>query len=141
MKRKLKGSYTIEASLLFPFILMILILIIYFSFFIHDRCIMHAAAYTAALRGSQILNEDEDVFSKVEKSSQELLENRLLAVRNHATDIQISEQEISVLYEGAIRIPVWSFPDIPIKVRGTAKRIDNVKFIRECRIIENAAKK
>ena len=138
MCRKLKGSYTVEASLLFPFILTVLVLIIYLSFFIHDRQLMQAAAYTSALRGSQIIDNRQDVFTKVEESSKEILENRLLAVRNQTTDIQITGQKISVTIEGAVMIPVGTRlikamgkDNIPIKVTSTAKRIDDVKFIRE----------
>ena len=53
MKKKkyhLSGSYTIEASFIFPMIMVVIVSIIYLLFFVHDRCVITAAADTAALR-------------------------------------------------------------------------------------------
>ena len=40
MRTRLKASYTIEASLIFPFIMGVIVFIIYISFFLHDRAVM-----------------------------------------------------------------------------------------------------
>ena len=47
-----KGSFTIEAALLMPLVLMILIGVLYLDFFVHDRAYLTAAAYEAAVSGS-----------------------------------------------------------------------------------------
>ena len=54
MRKHLKASCTIEAALIFPFIMGIIVFIIYISFFLHDRAVMKSCAYQAALKGSLI---------------------------------------------------------------------------------------
>ena len=45
MRKIKKGSFTIEAALLMPLVLMILIGVLYLDFFVHDRAYLTAAAY------------------------------------------------------------------------------------------------
>ena len=52
MRKIKKGSVTIEAALLMPLVLMILIGVLYLDFFVHDRAYLTAAAYEAAISGS-----------------------------------------------------------------------------------------
>ena len=49
MRKIKKGSFTIEAALLMPLVLMILIGVLYLDFFVHDRAYLTAAAYEAAV--------------------------------------------------------------------------------------------
>ena len=51
MRKIKKGSFTIEAALLMPLVLMILIGVLYLDFFVHDRAYLTAAAYEAAVSG------------------------------------------------------------------------------------------
>lgn len=52
MKKIKKGSFTIEAALLMPLILMVLIGVLYLDFFVHNRAWLTSAAYEAAVSGS-----------------------------------------------------------------------------------------
>lgn len=52
MRKIKKGSFTIEAALLMPLVLMILIGVLYLDFFVYDRAYLTAAAYEAAVSGS-----------------------------------------------------------------------------------------
>ena len=48
MKKLKKGSFTIEAALLMPLILMVLMGLLYLDFFVHNRAWLTSAAYEAA---------------------------------------------------------------------------------------------
>lgn len=48
MKRRQKGSLTVEASILMPFILFLLLAGIYLMFFMHDRVIMQSCSLRMA---------------------------------------------------------------------------------------------
>ena len=150
MKRKMilpmKGSYTIEIAMLFPMILTTMICIIYLSFFLHDQSVLSAAAYTSALRGSQILSE-KNVLEITEESSKLLIQNKLLGTKDMKTDITIKNGKIQVSYQGVLKIPAGvllskfliqnlQVDGIPVAAVGSAKCQDAVKFIRECRIVE-----
>ena len=60
MRKKFKGSYTVEAAFIFPLVMSVIVLIIYLSFFIHDRAVMDAASYQAAMRGSFVTSGKSD---------------------------------------------------------------------------------
>ena len=47
MKKLKKGSFTIEAALLMPLILMVLMGLLYLDFFVHNRAWLTSAAYEA----------------------------------------------------------------------------------------------
>ena len=143
MNKKFKASYTVEASLLFPFILAVTVLLIYFSFFIHDRAVMDAAANEAALRGSEITSPHGDIFSRVRETGRRETEGRLLATKNLDMDIRVDSSEVNVIYKGDFAIPSGVLPvpqmsmgNTTITVSGRSCRIDPAGFIRECRVVE-----
>jgi len=143
MKKVFKASYTLEASLLFPFILAVIVLIIYGSFFIHDRAVLDIAANEAAIRGSEITDPDGDIFTKVRDTGKRETEGRLLATDNLAMDVRVDSKEVKVSYSGDFRIPkgVILVPGMNmggtnITVEGKSARIDPSGFIRECRMVE-----
>ena len=142
-KIRLEGSYTIEAALLFPFIMTVIIMLIYISFFLHDRCVMNQSAYQAALRGSRVKTGDNKVMGTIERAARELMDHDLLAAENVTHTVEITGSEISVTYEGVLRIPagtvfmnISGIDGIKVTGSGSAKRKDPIKFIRECRVIE-----
>ncbi len=141
----LKGSFTVEATFLFPMILTVIVLLIYLSFFLHDRCVMNQAAYQAALRGSRIRTGDNAVIGTTESAAEEMIQSALLATEDVSHQVSVTGSEITVSYEGRLNIPagILFLPvngnGISVRGSGAAKRKDPILFIRECRVIENAA--
>ncbi len=147
-KIRFEGSYTVEAALLFPFILSVIVFIIYLSFFLHDRCVMNQSAYQAALRASRIKTGDNKVMGTAQRAAKELMEKTVLATQNVTHSVDISGSEITVRYEGVLQIPagvlfmkIAGSDGIKVTGSGSAKRKDPIKFIRECRMVENLVKK
>lgn len=147
-RKVLKGSYTIEASFLLPMILTVIVVIIYLGFYLHDRAVLNCAAYTSALRGSQMIN-GEDIYSEVEKCTHKLIENRLIGTDEPQVEILLEGDDITVNYIGKLIIPVGSLissyltneqNEILVKATGTAKMQNAVGFIRKCRIISGIGK-
>ena len=143
MNKKFKGSYTIEAAFLFPLIMSVIVLIIYLSFFIHDRAVMDAASYQAALRGSLVTADKTDFIAKAEKAGDELLKGALLVTRVNEKNIEMKNNTLTVTYTGIMSIPggVNFIPGIPselkLNVKSSATRLDPTGFVRSCRIVEN----
>lgn len=52
MRKIKRGSFTIEAALLMPIILLVLMGVLYLNFFVHNRAWLTAAACEAAVSGS-----------------------------------------------------------------------------------------
>lgn len=62
-----KGSFTIEAALLMPLILLILMGLLYLNFFVHNRAWLTAAAYEAAVSGSmEGYSKNGNVYEKAD---------------------------------------------------------------------------
>lgn len=51
MKKSMEGYFTVEAALLFPMILGVILFVIYSWFYQYDRCLMEMDTGTMALRG------------------------------------------------------------------------------------------
>ena len=144
LKKEYKASYTIEASLLFPIILTVIVFIIYGAFYIHDRAVLDAAAYGAALRGSEITSEKGDIFAKVKEAGERAIEDRLLATRDVDMDIEIGKDKITVKNRGDFKIPAgvvlvpgMDFGGSAVRAEGHSARLDPTGFVRECRVVEN----
>ena len=99
---KLKGSYTIEASLLMGIILPVLAGLIYIGFWYHDKSFLQSAAYEAACAAS--LKEDEESF-RIGEVAMELTKGRMLGTGNLQVQSKDGEEKASVSYYGNFRIP------------------------------------
>ena len=106
---KKRGSFTIEATLLMPFIIGVLVFIIYMAFYTHDRAVLTKCAYVAALRGSQILTGDADTRFEAEEQAVSLLSGRLLGRWEIKPEIHVSLQKVEVAYVGYMQIPAAFF--------------------------------
>ena len=106
-----KGSYTVEASFLMVIIIILLTAVIYLGFYLHDRAYLQNAAYETALIGS--LNQKEaDTLAKAEEKKTEFLNGRLMGTKNISGVVEISQQKISVRFQGEFPIPgfiIWYF--------------------------------
>ncbi|MDO4965085.1 MAG: hypothetical protein Q4E51_00105 [Lachnospiraceae bacterium] len=60
---KKKGSMTIELSLLMPFIIGIIILIIFLSFYLHDSCVVERVGYSCLLNGVNSDKTSEEIVN------------------------------------------------------------------------------
>ncbi len=143
MKKRFKASYTIEASLLFPFILGLTVLLIYESFYIHDRAVLNAASIVGALRGSRIMDPECDIKTVVQETLERETEGRLLSTKDLKTGIEINAGEVKVTYSGEFYVPggVMIFPGAELRVKeirvsAKSSRTDPAGFIRNCRLAE-----
>ncbi|MCR5746753.1 MAG: pilus assembly protein [Lachnospiraceae bacterium] len=147
MRKELKGSYTIEAALIFPMIMTVIVFIIYMSLYLHDRAVMSSCAYQAALKASMIRTAVEDMRKEAEKAADYNLEGLLLATENVESEVEVSGKNVKVSYKGNLRIPhsilflnIAGTDRIVVEGNGTARQKDAIEFIRSCRAAENIVK-
>ena len=67
---KLKGEITIETAIVFPIVMLMVLLLIYFSMFLHDIVKMKSYAYGARCTYAEM--EFKDFESNVEKKFQSI---------------------------------------------------------------------
>lgn len=76
--KKIDGYMTIEASFIIPWVFMTFLLVIYFTFYLYNMCVVYQDCYIAALRGSIITNADtKTVETYINSQIVELLDNQL----------------------------------------------------------------
>lgn len=96
---KLKGSMTIELTLLMPFILGIFIFIIFSGFILHDKCIVNKACMSAALRGSEETDPDK-AMDRANEAISEVIPGRLIGKWDYSTRIDVGEDAVRVSFKG-----------------------------------------
>lgn len=141
---ELKGSYTIEAALLMPLILGTIVILIFTSFFLHDRAVIYEGAISLANKYSneQKLSNDR-IKQKLEAESRQVINDKVLCTKNISTQITVSNKEIIVKSQGNFYFPnmyvaqaVFRKQNFDIEVTKKMKRLDPVSFIRNCRKVE-----
>lgn len=147
-KNMLKGSITIEASIIMPIIIIIVALLVYLSFFLYNRCIITQMTYISALRGSL----SEENLARVEQSIQieekELFSNKVLAIAKIQFDNEIKNKNITLTTNASMRFPFASYAS-QLKIKGNwniiikknVEKIDALQFIRNCRKLDGLLEK
>lgn len=138
MKRK--GSYTIEAALIMPFIIGSIVFIIYGAYYTHDRAFIQKCAYIAALRGSEEREGDAAVYRAAKECSAQLLQGHLLGSWTLTDAVQVNQDLVTVTYEGTMQIPGGVLMEMVLqrnvwylKREAVARRVDEPGYIREHR--------
>jgi len=61
LKRNMNGSFTVEAAMIFPLILVCLLVCLYGCLYFHDMVVLEGAAHAAAQRGRLFVTECERI--------------------------------------------------------------------------------
>lgn len=148
MKRKdLKGSFTVEAAVIMPVVIIIIVMVMYLGFFQYNRCIMTQKLYVAALRGS--IYDEELRVNQLEKSRytetelKALYGTKLLAGAGLESQIGFEKKEVFVDSKLYMKVPFvallkkqgykngWS-----IHIEKKIQIFKEIDFIRNCRKLE-----
>lgn len=127
-----KGSLTIETACLMPLLLLVLMGILYLSFFVHNRAWLTAAAYESALSGSmEGIRKDGQVYETARIRSEELANTGFFGAENLSTQTNVGK-EVQVTYD-LDTVSGYGGLSWHLRTEGTAKIIDPVKHIRKIR--------
>lgn len=97
---EMKGSYTVELSLLMGIILPVLVGIIYLGFWWHDQAFMQAAAHEAVCQAS--LHPEEE---KAQSALETLVKGRLLGTTNVELSGSTGKKEAIAAGRGSFAMP------------------------------------
>lgn len=135
-----KDAYlTVEAALVMPVVLGVVLLVIYLLFFQYDRCLMEHSVGVLAMRGCtlQISDREELVMQIVEQSRQE--DARYLAWDMEDLSVKLQGNRMHVERTGLLEFPFrglmfWSEDtEWGSSIIYENYRIKPVDFIRKCR--------
>lgn len=85
MRKRMQGSFTIEASVIVPLIVVVFAVIMQMLFYYHDKNILIATASECVVIGS-----DKDLFLQ-------MIDGKLLLLTDVTVEIERSEDQISLL--------------------------------------------
>lgn len=100
----IKGSLTVEASMLMSIIIPVLMSIIYLGFYLHNDAILKSAAYETAVYAS-LFQDDEEKMKQIGEEQQKRVKQRLIGAKHFSSQIQAGKKQVSVSYEGQMMIP------------------------------------
>lgn len=96
-KNALKGSFTVEMSLLTPFLLFVIMGCILVVFYYHDKNILSGAAYETAVVGSTLAREKDGVEeSRLEELCRERINGKCILFGSLKVGITIEDKMIEV---------------------------------------------
>lgn len=132
MRNRMKGSFTIEAALILPIVLLVIMTLIYFAFFLHDRNRMQVIADKALHKATMSVKHLSDVRTgevdyqqlnergvsywvagategeelQREKYLEEEYKKGFFCTEVTGVKVTIGRQRITVFAEGRIHIPI-----------------------------------
>lgn len=126
MRKWMKGSYTIEAALLLPVIVMALLLILYISCYLYDCCLIEKSVRAVTLRGVCYQGSDKKCKKYMENEWKELTNGKLLGSSVSKLDITVNAVYIKVSCNTEFKLSKTykklfsdSFEHSRVRVRGT----------------------
>jgi len=101
-----EGYFTLEATLLFPIIIVVYLGVFYMGFYQYDRCIAEQNLRSVVLQGSRSMEEMTcaDIGSRYEK----LVKNSLAAATVEDVQVEMKQGRIEGKVKGVLDIPVLS---------------------------------
>lgn len=132
--RKVKGSLTLEAALIFPMVLFIIFSIIYLCFYMHDKVKIEGVINNTLLRGrnlvkyeidmdsskqnitkylnnNRVINENDNLYKEkmIKEHLQKELEKGLFIANTTKVETKITGNEVTVIVNGYMEIPFIEF--------------------------------
>ena len=131
MSKKVKGSVTIEATVIIPLSIFVIGILLYCLFYYHDKIVLNAAASETAIYGSYEENPSED---GLKEHMDGRIWGRLLLFSEIEHQIEITKDEIEVTSE-------TKKGPMSLKIRSIAKRTEPEQSIRAIRKIKKIGEK
>ncbi|MCR5799666.1 MAG: pilus assembly protein [Lachnospiraceae bacterium] len=130
-----KGYMTVEASVIMPLLVTIILFMVIFCFYLYNNCVVFQDCYISALRGSQIMDSDSsEIKSKVEVYICELLDNQVFEYGKNS-DVEVSALSVKVAAKSSVSnmfhsMGIYNKSSMDIDKSGEAARIDPTLIIR-----------
>lgn len=122
---KIRGSMTVELTLLMPLILAVFLFLFFTLYYLHDVVAINKGISTALLRGGLVTEDGSAVGVMTEAVS----EIRLLGKWDIKVICDEDTEEVEASVEGEMAPGKYFY-----ETMGTNRRINEVKYIREHRI-------
>ncbi|KAB1438631.1 hypothetical protein [Candidatus Galacturonibacter soehngenii] len=141
---EVKGSYTLEASLLMPLIIGTIVILLFISFYLHDNAVIKEGAIILANKYTNEKNlSNSEIKQKLEQDCEQVILNKVLVTRSITTNIKVEKKKITVSCSGVFYFPsifisqtIFNSNSLNIATTKSMNRVNPVTFIRYCKIVE-----
>lgn len=107
MKRKVNAYFTVEAVLVLPIVLGVILLVMYLMFFQYGRCLLEQDMGALALYGAAVQADDnEDRMRQMLDRSENLYEEKYVAWDSSEIGMKLEKGKIKVERSGSLRFPI-----------------------------------
>lgn len=120
MRKYMRGSFTVEATVVVPLVLFVVGVLCYLLFYYHDKNVLMSAAHETAVYGSYV----EDVSEgKLKNHIQDCVKGKCLLFSDYTTDVTIQKEKINMTLTS-------SKGPMSLKVCAAAARTNPARYIR-----------
>ncbi len=123
MKRRYRGSMTIEASYLLPIVLVVFCVTITLLFYYHDKIVLMGTAHETAAYGAGTKEAGEDELRSYAKAR---VNGRLLLFATMEPEITIEKEQVQVVCTARKK-------QVAVRVTCTVSRTEPEDYIRSIR--------
>lgn len=132
-----KGSYTVEAALIFGMTFFVLAALLIVTFYMHDRAVMQAITCEAASAGSNFYRAEDrsDAAGRIQK---QMKAGRLFGSKNLSGTAAVGSRESVSFWNASYPVPglvmrYLTDNSLPIRTEWTSRILDPADTIRKIR--------
>ena len=130
--KRLKGYFTVEASMIVPLVIVLIAFILYLTFYLYDRCIVTQDAYILAFRGTLCCGEDStEIEQLVRSQSVGQYGSKYIGTNPLESRIRVDSKKVEVEVTGRMTAVNGGF-----FAKKEAERICPVECIRKVRLAQ-----
>lgn len=149
MQRYRKGSFTIEITILMPFILTIIIIISFFTLYVYNRNIMKNAVERGVRQCFYYENESNE---EIQKACEDViladLEQHMVGVDEVELEVMVTVNKVKVIITGKLDVPevielenistegIWGYD-----IRAEENRVNPAEILRDGKQIRDIFQK
>ena len=126
VKKSVKGSFKIEATVIIPIALFVINVLLYIMFYYHDKNVLTSAAHDSASYGSYMEQADK---GEVEAYFEERIKGKLLLFSDIKKEINIKENLVEISSSATKGM-------MSLKVQSAVSKTDPESYIRTIRKIK-----
>lgn len=136
-----RGSYSIEAALVIPIVLIVIITVIYYSFYLHDSLVMKSLGYSFALDNYNYQDFSEDELSSIAIG---LMDSKTIIVEHISVKVKLNNDGMDISYQGEFSFPFLGLKKILKESVSEINRETQVgsvlksDFLRKCKVAKDA---
>lgn len=138
MKKRLrKGSFTVEASMLLPFLILIIFAFLCLCLYLHDRSVLSSCASELAGKGAaKKYQSEKELETWLQGQAEGLTKGKLLCLREVNATVKVTKQTVVVSYVGSTSL----LGGLTVREEEQAARLNPTTRVRSIRELKRVIK-